>query len=113
MSMNSRVYHFQNLDITADMRTDEFVVRGGEPFTIDHSAAGSTPTGTWYLETYNLATAAWETYADASGEFTNPAAADASGQANFTNPPIGRCRMFYDYTSGGSSTGGDIVVNVG
>lgn len=113
MSMTSRVLTFADLDITADMRTDEFPVRGGQKLTIDHSAAGSTPTGVWYLETYNVASAAWETYSDADAEFTNPSAADASGRANFDNPPIGRCRVFYDYTSGGTSTGGDVTVHLG
>lgn len=100
------------LNTNADDETDEFPTMPGVALTVHHDASGSSPTGTWTLEVYNQASEAWEEFADASGEFTNPAAGDASGVANFINPPIGKCRVKYTSSSGGAASGATVVVEL-
>ena len=98
------------INTNATDQTGEFPLISGFALTIHHSAAGSSPNGTFTLEVYNLASAAWEEFADASPKFTNPTGSDASGVANFTNPPIGKGRVKYTTSSGGAANGATVVV---
>lgn len=100
------------LDTNADDETELFPILPGCALTIHHSAAGSSPDGTWTLQVYNEASAAWEDYADASSDFTNPSGSDASGVANFINPPIGKCRVKFTQSSGGAASGATVVVDL-
>ena len=98
------------IDTNATSQSDAFPMFGDGSLTIEHSASGSSPNGTWTLEVYNTASAAWETVTAASGDFTNPAGSDASGVASFVNPPDGTGRIVYTRTGGGAAGGGTLVI---
>jgi len=87
----------------------------GQALTIYHNvAATGSATGTWTLEAYNYASAAWEEVTDASSEFTNPAGGAASGIANYVNPVVGILRVTFTHSSGtGSATGATIKIKGG
>lgn len=98
------------VNTNATDQTEPFPLKPRSQLTIHHSAAGSSPSGTWTLEAYNFASDAWETVTDASAEFTNPSGSDASGIANYTNPHQGIGRVVYTTSSGGAASGGTVIV---
>lgn len=101
------------IDTDADSTTGVFPLKAGSALTIHHSAAGSSPSGTWTLEVFNEANETWGADADASDEFTNPSGSDAGGIANYTNPNQGVGRVKFTNTSGGVADGGTVIVYQG
>ena len=109
------ITHTTNLPSDTTGTSAEIGVKPGDQLTVHTSVlATSSPTIAWTMEVYNLALAAWETFADATsklsdGDSTTGAAANVS---NFENPPLGRIRIKGTNSAGGSSTDATMVIVV-
>lgn len=111
--MSGSITRTTSLPSNATGYSEVFSCSPGDQLTVHTSVlTTSSPSIAFTMEVYNLALAAWETFADATSKLSDgdSTTGAANNVSNFENPPLGKLRIKGTNSAGGSATLGTLVI---